>query len=302
MTTSEHALPGNALTRRPLDREIDAFGLTHRGNVRADNQDHFLIAALQKRVHVQSTSLPGVDRNTFGSGRMAAVMMVADGVGGGDAGETASRLTVEAVMRYVSDSMQCYYTNAMSTEEAFASELEKAAVQCHLAVRHEAEEAGIDGMATTLTLWLGVWPYVYLLQIGDSRYYRYRDGTLDQISRDQTMAEELVDQGILTREDAARSKFSHVLSSSIGGRHAEPAPRVTRLRNDWDSVHLLCSDGLTRHVSDDRIRERIATMTSAQQLCETLVQDALDGGGADNVTVCVGRAVRDVTADEPPPP
>jgi protein phosphatase len=66
---------------------------------------------------------------------------------------------------------------------------------------------------------------------------------------------------------------------------------VTRLTNGWGLVHLLCSDGLTRHVSDDRIRERIAGKSSARQLCEGLLQDALDGGGTDNITIIAGRCI-----------
>jgi len=68
-------------------------------------------------------------------------------------------------------------------------------------------------------------------------------------------------------------------------------PVVTRLRHDWGDVHLVCSDGLTKHVSDERIAERLAAMTSARQVCEQLLQDALDGGGTDNVTIVVGRPV-----------
>jgi len=81
-----------------------------------------------------------------------------------------------------------------------------------------------------------------------------------------------------------------VLSSAIGG--SQTAPVVTRLQSDWRNIHLLCSDGLTKHVSDERITERLATMTSAKQVCEALLQDALDHGGSDNVTIIVGRAVR----------
>ena len=89
---------------------------------------------------------------------------------------------------------------------------------------------------------------------------------------------------------AAASPFAHILSSAIGG--GQTAPAVTRLRNDWADTHLLCSDGLTKHVSDARIAERLATMTSARQACEGLLQDALDGGGTDNITIIVGRVVR----------
>ena len=79
-----------------------------------------------------------------------------------------------------------------------------------------------------------------------------------------------------------------MLSSSLGGDSTQPV--ITRLRADWGNVHLLCTDGLTKHVSDERIAERLATMTSARQVCEQLLQDALDGGGTDNITIVVGRA------------
>jgi serine/threonine protein phosphatase PrpC len=80
-----------------------------------------------------------------------------------------------------------------------------------------------------------------------------------------------------------------VLSSAIGGEEA--APVITQFDQSWDQVGLLCSDGLTKHVSDGRIAERLRTMTSAKQVCETLLQDALDAGGSDNITIVVGRLV-----------
>ncbi len=80
-----------------------------------------------------------------------------------------------------------------------------------------------------------------------------------------------------------------VLSSALGG--STSTPTITRLENDWALVHLLCSDGRTKHVPDEQVRERMATMKSARQACETLLQDALDGGGTDNITIIVGRTV-----------
>ena len=88
---------------------------------------------------------------------------------------------------------------------------------------------------------------------------------------------------------STNSPLSNVLVSSIGG--AQTAPVVTRMPNEWGNIHLLCTDGLTRHVSDDRIAERLGSMKSARQVCEDLLQDALDGGGTDNITILVGRAV-----------
>jgi protein phosphatase len=280
---------GDSMTnRKPRDDEIDVFGLSDRGTVRARNEDHFLLASVHRRVNVIGTNLSEVERLPLDDQRLAFMAMVADGVGGSSGGDRASAIALEIATQYVASSMDCYdRTDAM--DGAMTGALQSAALHCHQAVLDRASEEG-DGsrMATTLTLWMGVWPWYYLLQVGDSRYYLYREGQLTQVTRDQTIAQELVDQGIFTRAIAERSQFKNVLSSAIGGESS--APVVTRLRADWDNVHLLCTDGLTKHVSDARIAERLATMTSSRQVCESLLQDALDGGGSDNITIIVGRA------------
>jgi serine/threonine protein phosphatase PrpC len=283
-------------TRKPTDDELDVHGLTHPGKIRTTNQDHFLICSLRKQMLVHLTSLSGLDQMPVLAERLAFLAVVADGVGGSAGGETASRVAVEAVTRYIAQSMRCYYASHGESDDLFLASLQDAAAQCH----EELLELGrdqpeLEGMATTLTLWLGVWPRAYLLQVGDSRCYLLRDGELAQLSRDQTMAQELVDAGVLARAEASRTRWAHTLSSAIGGR--QTAPIVTRLEQEWGNVGLLCSDGLTRHVSDDRIRDRLRAMTSARQVCEDLLQDALDDGGTDNITILVGRTVRKQTED-----
>jgi serine/threonine protein phosphatase PrpC len=278
-------------TRKPTDDELDVHGLTHPGKVRTTNQDHFLICSLRKQMLVHLTSLSGLDRMPVLAERLALLGVVADGVGGSAGGETASRVAVEAVTRYIAQSVQCYYASHGESDELFLASLQDAAAQCHEDLLELGrDQPDLEGLATTLTLWLGVWPRAYLLQVGDSRCYLLRDGELTQLSRDQTMAQELIDAGVMARAEASRTRWAHTLSSAIGGRQA--APIVTRLEQEWGTVGLLCSDGLTRHVSDDRIRDRLRSMTSARQVCEDLLQDALDDGGTDNITILVGRAVR----------
>lgn len=275
--------------RKPRDDEIDVYGLTHVGKVRKVNQDHFLLASIHKRVQIHLTSLTDQQRLPFAEERLAVIAMIADGVGGGEGGERASSTALEMATQYVVSSMNCYYS-ADYTEASFIDALQGAAMRCHDAVLARAKAEGVArSMATTLTLWMGVWPWYYLLQVGDSRYYLYREGKLTQVSRDQTLAQDLVDQGVFTRTVGERSQFAHVLSSAIGGQQTLPV--VTRLKSEYHIVHLLCSDGLTKHVSDEQIAERLRTMTSAKQVCEQLLQDALDGGGSDNISMIIGRAV-----------
>jgi protein phosphatase len=276
--------------RKPQDSEIDVFGLTHPGLLRKENQDHFLIASLNRQMQVHRTSLPDDAALVRDPERMAFVAMVADGVGSG-AGEEASRFAVQAIAQYVMRTVRTSYAANTADPHAFAHELEEAALQCHAGVLERASQVeGRRSMATTLTLWIGMWPTSYLLQVGDSRCYVYADGALTQVSRDQTMAQALVDQGILTQTRAHSTRWAHVLASAIGGSQA--APVVTQFDQGWGLIGLLCSDGLTKHVPDERIAERLGSMTSAQQVCEALLQDALDGGGSDNITILVGRTVK----------
>jgi len=277
------------VNRKPRDDEIDRFGLTHQGLVRRTNQDHFLLAAVHRTVRILNSSLSEQERAPFGDERLAIIAMIADGVGGGEGGQHASRTALEVATQYVLGSLHAFQ-DAEANEETFANALQDAAMVSHAAVVERAKTIpDIRSMATTLTLFLGIWPWYYILQVGDSRYYLYRDGKLNQLTRDQTVAQDLVDSGVLKRADAEHSRFAHVLSSAIGG--SQTMPVVTRLRADWRNVHLMCSDGLTKHVSDEQIADRLAHMTSAQQVCEQLLQDALDSGGTDNVTIIVGRAV-----------
>jgi serine/threonine protein phosphatase PrpC len=285
---AERALP--TTSRRPHDDELDVYGLTHTGKLRPENQDHFLVGSLRGRLNVRLSSLPDTEKLPVEEERVASFMMVADGVGGGRSGEEASRTALEQVAQFITEGAGCYF-RAGESERDFVTALEAAARSWHKAVRERAaSDPDTVGMATTLTLFIGVWPWSYLVQVGDSRYYEYANGVLTQISRDQTVAQALVDQGIMSKTLSLQSPLSNVLASSIGG--PQTAPVITRIPNSWETIHLLCSDGLTRHVPDERIAERLGAMESARQVCEALLQDALDGGGTDNITILVGRKVR----------
>ncbi len=275
--------------RKPREDEIDAHGVTQPGKVRHENQDHFLLCSLRRQLVVRASSIPDAD-GLAESERLASLAMVADGVGGAARGEAASRVALKAVTQYVTRSMRCYY-GAWEDDQEFYDALQEGARRCHAELlSHGQEDPEYSGMATTLTLYLGVWPRAYLLQVGDSRCYLLRDGELSQLTRDQTMAQEMVDLGVMKAEQVAGTRLEHTLTSSIGGRHTQP--KVSRFDMTWGHVLLLCSDGLTRHVSDHRIRDVLRSMTSARQACETLLQVALDGGGSDNITIVVGRAMQ----------
>lgn len=278
---------------RPQFSSIDQWGLTHPGKVRTENQDHFFLGALGRGIQTVSTSISEAQRRVLHPERLATLCMVADGVGGRAGGEEAARLAVLELLFSVSKGF--YRADYAETDdpEVFSRLLHDAALACHESLLGRVGARGTEpGFATTLTLFLGLWPHAYLLQVGDSRCYIYQNDELTQISRDQTWAQDLVDEGALTQTTADASKWANVLSSAIGAQHA--APVVTRVVRDWGAVVLICSDGLTKHVSDQRIEERLSTMRSARETAELMLQDALDGGGSDNITLIVGRTIRPV--------
>ncbi|PYO93718.1 MAG: hypothetical protein DMD62_08740 [Gemmatimonadetes bacterium] len=275
---------------KPRDEDLELFGLTHTGLVRPDNQDHFLIGTLHRELVVHGTSLPAPDELPVRGERFATFAVVADGVGGVVGGAAASRRAVETIAQYVQSTLRCFAAANPAHEPAFIDALRDAALEADAAVRALGNEQREYGPATTLTLAIGVWPRAYVLQVGDSRCYVHGEGKLRCLTRDQTVAQDLVDSGKLTAEEAARSPFKNTLVSAIGGHHA--APVVTAVDQQHDSVFLLCSDGLTKHVGDDELAECLGNLRSAEQACQSLLRQALERGGTDNITIVVGRARR----------
>ncbi len=273
----------NVEAARPQMSDIDVFGVTHPGLRRPINEDQFFIATVHKTLQVYSSSLPAEAMPDLTSDSRGWLFMVADGVGGRPEGEKASATALRAIAEYVTHTMRFYYRNdPQHTEATFLRDLQNAVLKSDEAVRAEAE-----GTATTLTMVAVRWPRAYLIQVGDSRCYRLRDGRLEQLTKDQTMAQALVDAGVLPAGAAEGSRWRHVLTGAIGGR--ETTPVTTPIDCRWSDVVLLCTDGLTKHVSDEEIKEQLATRKSSEAICGALLALALERGGSDNITLVAGR-------------
>ena len=285
MPTSE-----TATVIRPADDELDLFGITDRGKVRTENQDHFLVSTVHPQLVIHNTSLPEPEKLPLRGTRFATVLVLADGVGGAAAGNAAARLATEAVMRYLTSTMRSYHAAGSSTEEELLASLKETALEAHHTVRSEADaHPEQKGMATTLTVCMVVYPFAYVVQVGDSRAYFFGEGKLSQLTRDQTVAQSLVDQGLMPKDRIDRSPFKHVLASAIGSDEALPV--VTRFDiSERGALILMCSDGLTKHVTDAEISSHIRNMKSSEQLAKDLLKLALDRGGSDNVTIIAARA------------
>ena len=278
-------------TVRPADDELDFFGMTHRGKVRPDNQDQFLVCTIHPQVVIHGTSLASTDTLPLRGTRLATLLLIADGVGGAAAGSEAARVATEAVTRYVTSTLRCYHAAGASKDEEFLDALRAAALEAHVAVRSEASQrSDASKMATTLTLSIVVWPWLYVVQVGDSRAYFY-DGKLHQITRDQTIGQELVDKGILPADRLAKSPFRHVLSSAIGADEALPIVTRVDIRTPRPLI-IMCSDGLTKHVSDAELADAVENVQSSEKLVRDLLELALSRGGSDNITIIAARAQR----------
>jgi len=262
---------------------VDIAGLSHVGKVRKANEDHFAIMTMRKSVELRATNLEAPTILDRVRRPEAHLLVVADGVGGGTGGKLASGVAVRSVVEYLAEAIGCVQDFDVHHEQAFLDQLSRAVERGHERLKEMFQTQG--GPATTLTMVTLVWPRTYVVHVGDSRGYYLRQGVVRQFTRDQTMGDYLVDIGAVTEHHAQKAGLYNVLSSAVGGELV-PAVGVVDL-SDGDAL-LLCTDGLTKHVSDDRIAA-ILTGGSAEVAAQALVDAALDGGGSDNVTVIVAK-------------
>jgi serine/threonine protein phosphatase PrpC len=268
---------------------IDAFGLTDVGKVRKDNEDHFVVANINKSVDLLCGSLSNEALSHRVGTIGAHLFVVADGVGGGPDGDLASERTAAAVLSYVGKAAGCFHSLDTEREHELLGSLEETVHGVHRQLVTEAGGPQRKAPATTLTLVLLVWPRAYLVHVGDSRAYVRRRGRVQALTRDQTFGEYMVSAGAWTEEQASKSRTAETLASAIGG--SELAPSVGLIDLEPGDSLLLCTDGLTKHVSDDRIAEVLAMPLSSKEMATQLVSEALAGGGSDNVSVIVARGM-----------
>jgi protein phosphatase len=270
-------------------RRLESYGLSHVGMVREGNEDHFVIASLQRSLEVRQTNLE--DRAVLDPlcGPKAYLYAVADGVGGLDGGRLASGLTIKTIVEYLSETVGSYHAVTGGQEHAFLDPLKRAVQRAHDKLR---STFGISqgGPATTLTIALVVWPQAFIVHVGDSRAYHVRDGALKRLTRDQTMGAYMMDEYKMTEKQVEQQGFNTVLSSAVGAQDMMPAVSAMTLE-PGDSL-VLCTDGLTKHVTERQIGDVVRKAENAEAGCRELVDLALAGGGRDNVTVVVANALK----------
>jgi serine/threonine protein phosphatase PrpC len=243
------------------------------GHVRTKNEDAFLIADLSTGVRIVEDG--AVSR--MGVGDKGVLLVVSDGMGGQKAGEVASTLVVEGLARAL---------GSAPAGSPPASRLKHAAAIAHLEVAAAARQAGREGMGATLTAVYVSGPEAYIAEVGDSRAYLLRGGSIHQLTRDQNVAQLLLDAGALKPEDARGSPTKNVLTQAMGHKSAIQVALGRLELRDRDCL-LLCSDGLTGLVADEEIRDVVLGSKTLDGACARLVTLANERGGTDNITVVI---------------
>jgi serine/threonine protein phosphatase PrpC len=270
--------------------QMDCFGLTDSGLKRPTNQDHYLIADLNKSMRVHDTSLTLDNETRIYGGSQGKLLIVADGMGGEAEGERACTIAVDQVTTYVLNSLGWCFRLEEDSEHNFEDDLKHALESCQNSIQTVVDRhPEMKNMGTTMTMVYIVWPRAFVVHVGDSRCYLLRRGQLDQITVDHTMSEVISKAGQMSREEARHSPMGHVLINVLGGRSHDLFVDVNKISLERDDIVLLCTDGLYDMISDEKINELLGSNQSAEAICRKLVELANENGGKDNITAIVSR-------------
>ena len=264
------------------DIYLRVVGRTDVGNVRANNEDSLVVADLSGNGFALASGSDG----RFNVGDRGVLLAVSDGMGGLTAGELASALVIEGLPLAIQEGRR-----SAPTEELLQAGVQKVNTK----VWDAAQEKGIR-MGATLTAVFVDGPVAWIAEVGDSRAYLIRAGNITQLTKDQSVVQRLVDTGALSPEEAARSPHRGMILQAMG--HApDVSVALGRLELRARDCLVLCSDGLTTHVSDEEIRSVVLSSADLTVACHRLVDLAKERGGIDNITVMLGG----VDGPLPPP-
>jgi PPM family protein phosphatase len=223
------------------------------------------------------------NEDAFGYSVEAGVYVVCDGMGGAAAGEIASTLAVDEILRHLSN-------RSGEDETPVRVAAEKAISAANEAIFTRAQRNHrLSGMGTTLVVLTAEDRRVSVLNIGDSRCYRLRNGRLEQLTQDHSLVEEQVRMGRMTQHEALRSPLRNVITRALGTQ-SQVTPDVFELAAEPRDLFMLCSDGLTRELSDSTIQTLLARDLPLEALSTRLVEAAKKAGGHDNITCLLVRA------------
>jgi serine/threonine protein phosphatase PrpC len=260
---------------------VHVFGRTDVGRTREHNEDSFVVADLNT---MNATLQPEV--RTHHPGKMGSLFMVADGMGGAAAGEIASAMATEVVLQ----ELDARWRHAAEHDsETFARAIKAATETANARIhRYATEHPENRGMGTTATIAGLLADTLYLAQVGDSRAYLVRNGVAQQITKDQSLMQKLVEAGELTAEEAEVSERRNIILQALG---PEPVVKVdlTHQQVRRDDVLVICSDGLSGQIRTADIARVVEEEPDLVNVCKQLIDLANEAGGPDNITVIAAR-------------
>jgi protein phosphatase len=237
---------------------------------------HYAAAAVTDRGRKRSSN-----EDAYGFSVEHGVYLVCDGMGGAAAGEIASWLAVDEVLRHFS-------CRAGDVSLPLAAEQALSAANQVIFSRAQ-RNVRLSGMGTTLVGLLAERRRLWVVNIGDSRCYRLRDRRIQQLTLDHSLVEEQVRMGRMTPAEARRSPLRNVITRALGTQ-CRVTPDIIELQAEPGDLYLLCSDGLSRELPDPTIETLLGLDLPLDELCARLVAAAKKSGGHDNITCIVVRA------------
>jgi protein phosphatase len=266
--------------RSPRSFTFEFGAATHPGKVRPNNEDHYAVVRRRRFSEFLLTNLDPQESTLADDSAFA--LIVADGMGGAQFGEFASRLALQRMFELAQQAttwvMKYTSQEALQIRERVDAYVQE--IQATLR-KYVAADPRLAGMGTTWTSALLMPPHALVVHIGDSRAYLLHDGTLSQITRDETMAQAFVDAGL----DPERAKrFRHLLINNFGGDNQNVTAQIHHVQLAPGDRLLLCTDGLTDMVGDQDLAIVLQQYSAAQDACDRLIALANENGGKDNVT------------------
>jgi PPM family protein phosphatase len=269
--------------------QVEMAATSNRGLLRPENEDHFLTVCAGRWLEAVETSLvhSGVRKR---SEEIAYGLLVADGLGGADGGELASRTALSTLVHLCLQTPDWIFSfGEVDLKEVMRRHRERFRRIHEAMIDFGRDDPSLAEMGTTLTMACSLGKVAMIGHIGDSRAYLLRNRQLMQLTRDHTLVQGLVDAGELTPEEAADHPWRHVLSRTLGGGGDQSDGDFQRVDlADGDQL-LLCTDGLTNMVLDGDIAAILCLDVAAEEACQRLVDEANRNGGFDNITVALAR-------------
>ncbi len=250
--------------------DLDIYGKTDIGKEREKNEDTFIIAN---------------DSNMFDIDNLGILLAIADGVGGHPLGDVASAMACEGILKYYSKELKD------KSSSFLLNHLVNEVYNIHIMIKKYNEQHLLrPNMGTTLSCLVLRKTKALIVNVGDSRVYRMRKGELVKLTKDHTMAQQLVDLGQIDEDDSYSNPLCHMLTQALGMELVSPYVKEEDVLEK--DTYLICSDGLYNMISFDEIASVLKKDTTSKEKCENLISLALDKGGKDNITVIVAQVLK----------